>query len=379
MADDSAGDQPPQSQPGWQSPSGGTEPPPAAQPAQPPTQYGAPQYGPPQYGQPQYGQPQYGAPQYEQPAPTGFPGYAPPPGYQPPPGYGQPPGSGPPPAYGQAPPLPSWGPAFADKPGVIPLRPLAVGEILDGVFSTIRQNPKALLGLSFLLVLIGQLVVLAINLSFHDAGDGTRILTLFVGYLIQSLTATIATGVAVIVISEAVLGTRISASEVLNRLRGRIWRLFGLSLLVTLLTVLANVAFIYVMVLLSFSTSVFVLEKTTVGAALSRSAQLVRGNWWRTFGLGLLGYLVGLVIAGIIELPFTIGAGLTSGVFSTTSNGDISTGAQLLISLGGVIGGTLSTPIIAGTLALIYIDRRIRREGLDLVLVQTARERQGRS
>jgi hypothetical protein len=133
------------------------------------------------------------------------------------------------------------------------------------------------------------------------------------------------------------------------------------------------------MVLLSFSTSVFVLEKTRVGEALSRSAQLVRGNWWRTFGIGFLGYLVGFIIAGIIEVPFTIAAATSSGLFSSTSDSTIGTGSQLLLSLGSVIGGTISTPIIAGTLALIYIDRRIRREGLDLVLVQTARERQGRS
>jgi hypothetical protein len=222
-------------------------------------------------------------------------------------------------------------------------------------------------------------VVLGLNLSVHHAGEGWRLLTAFVGYFIQSLSATIATGVAIIVISEAVLGTRITTAEVLNRLRGRIWRLFGLSLLVSLLTILANVAFIYVMVLLSFSTSVFVLEKSKVGEALSRSAQLVRGNWWRTFGLGFLGYLVGGIIGGIIQVPFTIGAATSSHLFSSTPDTTISTGSQLLVALGHVISGTISTPIIAGTLALIYIDRRIRREGLDLVLVQTARERQGRS
>ncbi len=41
---------------------------------------------------------------------------------------------------------------------------------------------------------------------------------------------------------------------------------------------------IYVMVLFAFATSVFVLEKTTVSGALSRSAELVRGSWWRTSG-----------------------------------------------------------------------------------------------
>jgi hypothetical protein len=359
--------QPQYGEPGYQSPQYGQPQYPQPQQGQPgyqPPQYGQPQYGQPQYGQPQYGQPQYGQPQQNQPPPPGFPGYAPPPG------------------YAQAPPVPTWGPAFADKPGIIPLRPLATGEILDGVFAAIRQNPKALLGLSFLVVLVGQIIDLALKLGLHDGGDGARALAAIGGYVVQSLAATVATGVAIVVISEAVLGTRISAGDVLNRLHGRIWRLVGLSLLVGLLTLVSFIAIvipgIYVMVLLSFSTSIFVLERTTVGEALRRSSQLVRGNWWRTFGIGLLGYLVGGIISGLISIPFTIAAASSAGFFSNSTE-DVSTSGQLLLSLGGLIGGTISTPIIAGTLALIYIDRRIRREGLDLVLAQTARERQGRS
>ncbi len=64
-------------------------------------------------------------------------------------------------------------------------------------------------------------------------------------------------------------------------------------------------------------------------------------------------------------------------MFSTTSSADVSAGGEVLLAVGRIIGGTISTPIIAGTIALMYIDRRMRREGLDLALAQTARERQG--
>jgi hypothetical protein len=202
-----------------------------------------------------------------------------------------------------------------------------------------------------------------------------------VGLAITQLMTTITTGVAVIVIGEAVLGDRISPADTLARLRGRIWRLIGLGLLVSLITVVAFfllvIPGIYVAVALSLVTPVFILEKTTVRAALGRSNELVRGAWWRTFGILILAYLVGTIVGGLIQLPFAIFAGGSSSFL--TPSGDVSTGSEILLAVGKVVGGTLTTPIVAGTIALLYVDRRIRREGLDMVLAQSARERRGQS
>ncbi len=348
--------QPQYGQPQHGQPEGGQQQPQyGPPPGYAPPQYGPAQYGPPQYGQPQYGQPQYGQPQYA------------PPQYAPPPHAGQ--------QWGQ------WAAPPADKPGVIPLRPLAVGEILDGVFTTIRQNPKAVLGLSFVIVLVGQLATLGLQLAGRGADTGVLFGVAVGSLLISQLVATIATGAVIVVVGEAVLGSRISAADALGRLSGRIWRLIGVSLLVFLITVLGLLLIlpgIYWMVLFSFATPVFVLERTRIRQALSRSAELVRGSWWRTLGIGLLGYLVGSVLSGIVTIPFAlIAQGSTS--FLSNSDTDISVGNELILALGRLIGGTLSTPIIAGTFALMYVDRRMRREGLDLVLAQTARERRGQS
>jgi hypothetical protein len=201
--------------------------------------------------------------------------------------------------------------------------------------------------------------------------------------VIALLQSSIVTGAIIIVIGEAVLGTRISPTEALGRLQGRIWRLVGLGLLVGLLSILGLalviVGAIWIAVLLLFATPAFVLEKTTVRAALSRSRELVRGSWWRTFGVALLGYIVALVIGGIIEIPFALAASSSAGVFSSTTSSDVSTGSEILLAVGRIVGGTFTTPMIAGTIALMYIDRRMRREGLDLTLAQTARERRGTS
>jgi hypothetical protein len=160
------------------------------------------------------------------------------------------------------------------------------------------------------------------------------------------------------------------------------WRLVGLGFLVALLSllglVLVFVGYIWVAVLLSLAAPVFILEKTTVSEAMSRSYDLVRGSWWRTFGIGFLGYLVGGIIGGLIQLPFTLAAGYSNNFLSTdTSEQGITAGNEVLLAIGRIVGGTISTPIIAGTIALIYVDRRIRREGLDIALAQAARDRRG--
>jgi hypothetical protein len=47
----------------------------------------------------------------------------------------------------------------APRPGIIPLRPVGVGEILDGAFTAVRRNLKATLGISAAVMVICSVVV----------------------------------------------------------------------------------------------------------------------------------------------------------------------------------------------------------------------------
>src|SRR4051794_14144311 len=58
-----------------------------------------------------------------------------------------------PPSWGTPPPPsgpPGWAPAGYGRPptGIVPLRPLSVGEILDGAFQAVRANPRTMVGTS---------------------------------------------------------------------------------------------------------------------------------------------------------------------------------------------------------------------------------------
>jgi glycerophosphoryl diester phosphodiesterase family protein len=423
----------------------------------PPPQPGAqqPEYQQPGYQQPGYPQPGYpppGSPQagYQQP---GYPppGYPPPgspqAGYQPPgyqqPGYPQagpqqpgypPPGSPqagyPPPGYqypgtqggSGMPPGPPWGgvPA-APKPGVIPLRPLGVGEILDGAVSYIRANPVATLGLAAIVITISQLIQLPVVLLAMDqlrgitddvaleemmTAVGASTTTSLLAAFISFIATTVLSGMLIAVLSQAVLGRKMSIGEAWAAVRHRIPGLFGLSLLVALLLgvvivvgvvplVIAAIAeapgalllflglfvpaswvvALYFGVYWSLAAPAYVLEGVPVTAALRRSFQLVRTQWWRVFAILLLGGLIAVIISSILSVPFSLGATfLDTSVDPTDPFAGMSTLGLVITSVGTILASTVTAPFSAGISGLLYFDQRIRREALDIELARAAQQ-----
>jgi hypothetical protein len=386
----------------------------------PPPGYPSPGYAPPAYAaQPPPGYPGYPPPGYP---PPGYPpptGYGPPPGYRPPPGYGPPPSyppSGYPPpwyapsGYGAPPPPP---PAL--KPGVIPLRPLSLSDIFNGAVAYIRANPRATLGLTTIVVVASQLLALilsvgplAISGQLAPALSGEYGEELSTGILIgssaSSLAGAVATGLSAILLSglltvvvgRAVFGASITVAEAWQRLRGRLWALIGFTVLevigaVVLVAVVVGIivgvgvaangaaaavvgiplvlgliaAFVYLGTMLSFAPSIIVLERLDIVAAIVRSFKLVRGDFWRVFGIRLLAAIVAQVIAGAVAVPFSFGGQILLISASSTFGTII---ALVLLAIGSAISQIITAPFSAGAVVLLYTDRRIRAEVFDLVL-----------
>jgi hypothetical protein len=305
------------------------------------------------------------------------------------------------PPFGGQPGLPapgSFGPPPGFKPGIIPLRPLSLGEILDGAFATMRRNPGATLGLAAVVTTVGQLlhVLLILGVARGDTHAGASAVLLIVGALISLIFQLVLSGALTFVVGDAVLGKRMSMSEGVARVLPRVPALFGvvvLEILVSvgaalpgmILAIVAAVAgapglailigiadavlFVYVVVRVSLSAPALVLEGQRPVAALRRSSTLVRGSWWRIFGITLLVYVVGQLIGGIIGAPFSLlGGGSLSG---SDGSWTVHTGGLIWAAIGGIVSGTVSYPIISGSIAILYIDRRMRREGLDLTLARS--------
>ena len=376
-----------------QNPPQGWEPPSSGEP-EPPTTWGPvpPSYGtppPPSYGaQPP---PSYGAgpaPSWGQPAPQW--------------GYGQQPGGGPP---GYAQPAPP-------KPGVVPLRPLALGEILDGAVQTIRQNPKVMLGLSAIVNLALTVIVVLLQIgnlseafgglnsfdssSEQASADAGQLVASAIALLLQFVGTTLLTGLLVVAVSDAVLGKRPGIGEVWRRARGRIWALLGVTVMVVLAVFGVGVACLLPGILVAFAGGgvgavllivlgffaalvlcfwiairflfappTVLLERSGVFASMGRSWRLVGGSWWRCFGIWLLAQLLGSILSGVLQVPLLILASVVDGSGSKA----IVIGLTILAS---VLARTLVAPFSAAILALLYIDLRMRREGLDVRLQQAA-------
>jgi hypothetical protein len=267
------------------------------------------------------------------------------------------------------------------KPGVIPLRPMAVGEILDGAFTTIRRYPKATLGLSAIVASFGAVIqfVLALavrNSETGDVFDPGPLLALLAGLVISGLASLVLTGMLTVVVGEAVLGRPIDLGEVWRRVRPRIGSLIGAAILVFLTVLLGAIALIlpgiYLAVGLAFTTPALILEGQSVTTAMGRSRELVKGDWWRVFGILILASIIASIVGGVISLPFVAASGGGNAFRLGVEPVHLSTLALAVQAIGQIVSKTVTAPISAGVTVLLYIDRRMRREGLDVALARAA-------
>jgi putative effector of murein hydrolase len=104
-----------------------------------------------------------------------------------------------------------------------------------------------------------------------------------------------------------------------------------------------------------------------VTGALDRSSRLVRGQWWRIFGILLLGSIIAVVLQVILSVPFEFVSALVGGADS------FGFPALAISAIGTILAMTVTAPFTAGITGLLYFDQRMRREGLDMELAQTAR------
>ncbi|MBL0885848.1 hypothetical protein [Myceligenerans indicum] len=343
----------------------------------------------PQYGQHQYGQAQYGRQGWEQP--------------------------------GGLPPM-------ADKPGIIPLRPLSLGEIYDGAFQAVRHNPGVVLGFTTIVLAVAAAVgaVLSLPLTtifadlwsqFEDAvatgaadpadlaafNQVSGLVPGLYGVAIgTSVTLGLATplgmGGVALSVSESVIDKKVSMGETWRRVGPRWWFLIALGLLqgvavflfavlmvalvagmfalddglgvlgifLALLGYLAFVAWLVVRTLLM--APAMVLERQGFWSTVVRGWKLTRGVFWRMLGIYLLSAILVWVLGQIIGAPLSYGFSFASVLASPVV-------VQIGVALTTLVVALLETIFMGAVVALLYIDTRMRREGLDVQLVAAAADR----
>ncbi|MFC4609335.1 glycerophosphoryl diester phosphodiesterase membrane domain-containing protein [Streptomyces maoxianensis] len=340
------------------------------------------------------------------------------------PGANRVPAPPPPPApgWGGGQPRGSWGRPPAAKPGVIPLRPLGVGEILDGAVSTLRAHWRTVLGITITVSVITEIGNILVDRyllpdppevnpdadpseALRQSVDSLQSSLIAMGpVLIITLIATLfTTALLTVVISRSVLGRPVTLSEAWHEARPRLPQLLGLTLLLPLisggimavailpglllgdgggvaLSVLAGLAacvvILWLMIRFALASPALMLERQGIVASLRRSAKLVQGAWWRTFGIVALTLLLTLLVSMIIAVPFALiafavdGSGIGDLFAGTTP--DFGWPFLIITGVGSVIASSITYPISAGVTVLLYIDQRIRREALDIELARAA-------
>ncbi|MBP2457732.1 hypothetical protein ABID70_000294 [Clavibacter michiganensis] len=348
--------------------------------------------------------------------------------------YAGPPAPGwapPPPGWGAA---PGWTPP--PKPGLLPLRPLGLGAILAGSFQTLRRNPGATVGSALLIQgLVGVVTLLIVGgvtgfvvtraLSAREADQGP----LIAGGVAAVVIATVITLVLSIVASaflQGVVASEVARGTLGERLRMRaLWRLarprlgplvlwslsltaawtlvLGVLVGIVALLVLAGgagvVAGILVGVLgvlglvvvaawistrLALVPSAIVIERLRPLAAARRSWSLTIGSFWRVLGILLLTAVIVSAATNVVTVPLTLLTSILQTVLFPNGELDFQTfdasvvfylGAQLLSVVVSVVVGSIGAVVTSANAAILYIDLRMRREGLDLELARFAEER----
>lgn len=321
----------------------------------------------------------------------------------------------------------------APKPGIIPLRPLGVGDIISGAFESLRANPKAM----FIPALLTMTVIGAINaagsyvmwvssldilLTSSTGQPATpeelkeQMPSLLLGLaselgslVVTLLATTVLTGLLIMTVSRSALGRVVSAGEVWSRVKGRVWALIGQSILVGLisfttiallggptavalvgivrnstsslpswlavLVILFVIAVAILMIALSLvfmvrftcASSALILEDIGIIESLKRSWGLSRGSFWRVLGTLLLAGLITGTALGLLSLPIS---------FLTLTSPIVGEGAlPLMAAIQSFLSALLQAivlPFSAAVSALIYIDLRMRNEGLDVELRRAA-------
>jgi hypothetical protein len=326
------------------------------------------------------------------------------------------------PAYGYQPaPPPSWTPP--PKPGLIPLRPLWFGTLLGAPFQVLRRNPKATFGSALLVqgatVLVTLLVVGAVTffalgrvdaapVEDQDAVEAGAVVAIVLSALVPLALSVVASallqGVIVLEVARATLGEKLRMTALWRQVGRRIWPLVGWTCLLAaalLVGVLLIGGLVFACVVLgdgwialavligvfgglaliaagawvgtktAVVPSLIVLERERIWAAVRRSWSLTGGFFWRTLGVLLLISLIVGVISQIVTTPLSLLFGAATALIDPNASFEAYIPAGVLYLLTILISlliGAVTAVVQSAAVALIYIDLRMRKEGLDLEL-----------
>jgi hypothetical protein len=276
------------------------------------------------------------------------------------------------------------GSSVAHGPGEVPhlsLRPMTVADVLDGAFAVIKARPLRLMGISAVFVVPVYLLAAYLQRNMlgdqslsdlwsgnlqdpavvadSQSGSGNDFWVTMLVFIIPALALVFVAAAIARLVSAWSAGEDLPAGHLLRIVGRSWWPLLASYVLVHVIEGAGSLTCYFgsVVAMAFFSVTAPVIGAEGLGpvAAMKRSAELVAKRFWPVLGINLL--------IGIAATLLTSALGGMPQLLALWFGLDV---AWPLLAAANVIAAVIGTPFVAAATVLLYLDLRIRNEGLDI-------------
>ena len=279
-----------------------------------------------------------------------------------------------------------------DSPPVA-LQPMDFTDILDGTFSLYRNHFRLFMSVLAIygIALFTTNLVSIFGVTDHISLAMVLVISIATGCATFAVTV-LSFGGLIYASAQTYLRRDVTASDALRQGFLRFWPYFISNLLWFLVVAGLSVTLIGIPFALFLGTrwGLFgmpaLLEGCAARAALKRSSALVKGTWWRVFGITLALLLLWVMLSFILKS--TVGfvlilTGVTEAVnlqemlrrmVIPPSPAEVGVLYYAIAAFTDSVAAILTLPILNIGSMLLYFDLRIRKEGFDIEMMVNTRE-----
>ena len=277
------------------------------------------------------------------------------------------------------------------------LQPMGFTDILDTIFSLYQNHFQLILSICavYFALTLGINLLTGISTFFFESSglQGMVIVTGFAGPWVATMVGLFPIGALLFAGAQAYLGKQITAGAAFGQATHRFLSYFGSSLLMMLIigllaiTIIGIPFAIYLGVRWGFYAQAVLIEEHSATNALRRSRELVRGAWWRVFGIMLTIFLLAFMIQTVLQFSLLFVFGFTEEIsgeeglwemFRRMFAPELTAWDELVTyviqSCINYFVTSLMLPLTVIGITLLYFDRRIRKEGFDIEMDVTNEE-----